>query len=365
MAGIIRARWPMSERNRIVLAVARRFGGVGLDAGSLWLDASTRQASPVDVTDFRCPLCGAGRARFADLARRRAADGTPPARAYVRCAGCGVLVLHPLPNAGELAALYDDAYYHSADAGRGYDSYEAQRASRTRSFRAWSALAARLAPGGRVLDVGCALGFFLETALDAGLDVHGIDTSAAAVARIEPRFGPRVRCLSVEALAARGERFDVVFASDVLEHVTTPHAFVAAVARLLAPRGHLICITPNERGWLARLSGTRWVSRKIPEHVVLYGPRTVRRALGEAFEIVSIRPGFQHYPAALVARRLGELAAPLRLIALLGRLANAARRAPITMRAQRGSGAPDAHATLRVPDGNMVVVARVRPPEGV
>jgi SAM-dependent methyltransferase len=259
-----------------------------------------------------------------------------------------VLVLHPLPTDLELAALYDGAYYRSTDAGRGYGSYEAQRASRMRSFRAFTDLAARLAPGGRVLDVGCALGFFLEAARDAGLEAHGIDTSAAAIAEIEPRFGTRVRCLSVEALAARGERFDVVFASDVLEHVTRPHAFVDAVAQLLAPRGHLICITPNERGLLARVSGPRWVSLKVPEHVVLYGPPTVRRLLGGAFEIVSIRPGFQHYPAELVARRLGELAAPL---GLLARLVTAARS--------------DAQPTLRVPDGNMVVVARVRPPEGV
>jgi 2-polyprenyl-3-methyl-5-hydroxy-6-metoxy-1,4-benzoquinol methylase len=198
---------------------------------------------------------------------------------------------------------------------------------------------ARRLPKARVLDVGCALGFFLEAALEHGLDAHGIDASNAAISAIRPRFGERVKSGTLASVPDREHAsYDIVFASDIIEHIPKPHEFVAQVARLLKPAGEFVGITPNARSLLARISGKRWVSFKPPEHVILYTPRQMRTLLSRDFASVVVTPALQEYPATLVAQRLVELLGPVTELGQRTRSALGARR-------------------LRVPDGNMLIRA--------
>jgi 2-polyprenyl-3-methyl-5-hydroxy-6-metoxy-1,4-benzoquinol methylase len=236
-----------------------------------------------------------------------------------------------------------DATNHEATPGaaqtEGYHSYVEQRATRTLTFRRYAAAMARRLPKARVLDVGCALGFFLEAALEHGLDAHGIDASNAAISAIRPRFGERVKSGTLASVPDREHAsYDIVFASDIIEHIPKPHEFVAQVARLLKPAGEFVGITPNARSLLARISGKRWVSFKPPEHVILYTPRQMRTLLSRDFASVVVTPALQEYPATLVAQRLVELLGPATELGQRTRSALGARR-------------------LRVPDGNMLIRA--------
>lgn len=313
---------------------------------------------------FCCPLCET-------LASTPAFEFE--AGSYVRCTRCRLLSLYPMPTPGALLNLYDADYYgnvetestaqegerHSqvrwvgqagsfterspkANATKGYTAYVGQRQARMLSFRRYAKAISQQHPRARVLDVGCALGFFLEAALEYDLDVHGIDASDAAIASILPQFGSRVRCGTLESLlpTARSS-FDIVFASDLLEHVATPKTFVEQVSLLLKPGGEFWGITPNAQSLLARVSRRHWVSFKPPEHVVLYTPKQLRRLLAPHFKHVRIWPAIQEYPASLVAERLGQL---------LGPAGSLAKRVGQSLGSR----------SLRIPDGNMCVQARRR-----
>ena len=83
-----------------------------------------------------------------------------------------------------------------------------------------------------------------------GAAVTAIDAAAGAVdaARAHAALHDLTidyRCMTAEALAAEGARFDVVVASEVLEHVASLHAFCAAVASLLKPEGAFLATTIN------------------------------------------------------------------------------------------------------------------------
>ena len=104
--------------------------------------------------------------------------------------------------------------------------------------------------GLRTLDVGCGGGLLAEPMARLGAAVTGIDAAPSniAVARlhaVESGLSIDYRSQSAEQLAAAGERFDVVLALEVIEHVADVDAFLAACAGLLDERGLLVVATLN------------------------------------------------------------------------------------------------------------------------
>eukprot|EP01137_Pigoraptor_chileana_P023279 Opistho-2@89298 len=104
-----------------------------------------------------------------------------------------------------------------------------------------------------ILDVGCGGGILSESLAQLGGNVLGIDAAAAsiAVAQRHAARDPSLRIrLSYEAttaedLVAVGRQFDIVVASEVVEHVTNPPEFIRNCARLVAPQGMLVVSTIN------------------------------------------------------------------------------------------------------------------------
>lgn len=125
--------------------------------------------------------------------------------------------------------------------------------------------------GLRLLDIGCGGGLVAEPMARLGAQVTGADAAAGniAVAQLhaaEQGLGIDYRATSAETLADAGERFDVVLALEIIEHVTDPAAFVATCQRLLKPGGLLILSTLNRsaRSFGAAIIGAEWIMRWLP-----------------------------------------------------------------------------------------------------
>lgn len=125
--------------------------------------------------------------------------------------------------------------------------------------------------GRRVLDVGCGGGILAEPLARLGGTVTGIDLVARAlhVARrhaAEEGLEVAYRLEPAEALAAAGERFDLVVASEVIEHVEEQAGFVATLASLTAPGGVLVVTTLNRtrRAYLEAIVGAEYLLGWLP-----------------------------------------------------------------------------------------------------
>jgi 2-polyprenyl-6-hydroxyphenyl methylase/3-demethylubiquinone-9 3-methyltransferase len=109
--------------------------------------------------------------------------------------------------------------------------------------------------GRSAIDVGCGAGLLAEPLARLGARVTGLDAAAENVAAASAHaqaMGLAIdyRNIDIETLA--GETFDLVTSMEVIEHVTDPAAFVAALERALAPGGLMLLSTPN-RTPLSRL----------------------------------------------------------------------------------------------------------------
>jgi 2-polyprenyl-3-methyl-5-hydroxy-6-metoxy-1,4-benzoquinol methylase len=128
------------------------------------------------------------------------------------------------------------------------------KALRQENFRDIVDLARRLArPGARrLLDVGCAHGWFLETARE-GFDVLGIEPDAVVGGRTAARGLPVRQGYFPDALLA-GETFDLIVFNDVIEHIPDIRTALQACHARLEEGGLLILNLPNSAGFFYRLS---------------------------------------------------------------------------------------------------------------
>jgi SAM-dependent methyltransferase len=110
-----------------------------------------------------------------------------------------------------------------------------------------------LAPGGTLLDVGAAHGWFVLAALDRGLKATGIDPDVQMAERADANGADIRRGYFPDALDA-DDSFDAICFNDVLEHIVDVRAAVAACDRHLRPGGLLSINIPNSRGLLYRVA---------------------------------------------------------------------------------------------------------------
>ncbi|HPD94129.1 MAG: bifunctional 2-polyprenyl-6-hydroxyphenol methylase/3-demethylubiquinol 3-O-methyltransferase UbiG [Rhodobacter sp.] len=125
--------------------------------------------------------------------------------------------------------------------------------------------------GLRLLDIGCGGGLLSEPMARLGAQVVGADAAEGnlPVARVHAeQSGLTIdyRHTTAEALAAAGERFDVVLNMEVVEHVADPLAYLTACHDLLKPGGLMICSTLNRnpKSYAVAIFGAEVVMRWLP-----------------------------------------------------------------------------------------------------
>ncbi|MFL6204932.1 MAG: bifunctional glycosyltransferase/class I SAM-dependent methyltransferase [Acidimicrobiales bacterium] len=107
---------------------------------------------------------------------------------------------------------------------------------------------------GRVLDVGCAEGLLAEEMRQSGHHVTGIDVVASPeVKERVDRFVEANLDAGLPSVIREDERYDVIVAADVLEHVRQPLVLLQQLHEVLAPGGALVVSVPNFGHWYPRL----------------------------------------------------------------------------------------------------------------
>lgn len=122
-----------------------------------------------------------------------------------------------------------------------------------------------------VLDIGCGGGLLCEPLARMGASVTGIDPARTNVetARLhaaDSGLAVDYRCTTAEDVAAAGERFDIVLAMEVVEHVADVDLFVEACATLVKPGGLLFMATINRtlKSYALAIVGAEYVLRWLP-----------------------------------------------------------------------------------------------------
>lgn len=190
------------------------------------------------------------------------------------CGVCGLRVSDPPEPIEYEGALAGEAYASwYAEVGAGLD------------FMLWPvAVLAERRRIGTFLDVGCAMGFVVDYASRVlGAASEGVEPGAYG--GLGPAWlGARVHRSMLESCEGlSGRRFDVVYSSEVLEHIAEPMVFLRSAARHLAADGVLILTTPNAERIGPGVEAAEAASTMAPGfHVSVFTRESLERALEAA-----------------------------------------------------------------------------------
>lgn len=231
-----------------------------------------------------CPLCGGSGQNPVAL--------RPDGMEVVRCPGCTLLFVSPRPLPEALASLYTQEYFAGEGEYGWMSGYlDGEMAELDHPGGYWAGLLGRLerllGRKGKVLDVGCSGGFFLERAKREGWEGHGVEVSEAMVSFAREKFGNEaIRLGTLEEARFDPDAFDAVLMHNLIEHVADPLGTLKEARRVLKPGGWVCLTTPNARA--VEIQGSGWKGFHAHfGHVTFFTRATLRRLLLEA----GLKPG--------------------------------------------------------------------------
>jgi SAM-dependent methyltransferase len=224
----------------------------------------------LQLEESPCPLCGCAK-RIPAMRTPDHNFGVSGVFTVARCRQCGFHYMCPRPTDATLALAYPQVYawgYQTGTDPAHLRVFE-ERLRRIRSVQAH----------GRLLEVGCSAGHFLDLARKAGYEVAGVEPDERTAAFARKRYGLDVRKGTLERAGLPGSAFDIVCMFDVLEHIATPRECLTAARACLKPAGSLVLQVPNFSCLERRIWQQYWYGIDLPRHLLHFTPETLVRML--------------------------------------------------------------------------------------
>jgi len=227
----------------------------------------------------------------------------------VRCGGCSLEWLHPMPTPDELTAYYEASY---AD---GSYSFFAQARDARRDIASYRLKTIEgFARDGSWLDVGASSGDFVEVASTAH-NAEGLELSEIAVDEARAR-GLRMHCASVDDFTPE-QPYAMITAFDLLEHLPQPRDFLRNIRGWLKDDGRFVLTLPDVSSVYPRwLMGRYWFYYIPGEHLYYYSPSTVTRLFEEeGFRVEKVTKTYKFLTLRYAANNLRHFNSVLGAIA--------------------------------------------------
>lgn len=223
----------------------------------------------------------------------------------VRCDGCGLARTNPQPETN-----YDeqsDYFEHYLNNEKLFRSF----------FKPLVQFIGQHICGGKLLEIGCSVGFLLEEAKMAGYLIEGVELNKKAAALCADK-GITVNNCNLMQCQFPSDTFDVVVLSHVLEHITDLKEFLNEIYRILSPSGFIVLSQPTFSGLIPRILRQKWYGWAPKDHVWHFTPESISHVLAQSgFEVKGVEKSSMHYPFGFGIRTI-TVAIVARLSSIIG-----------------------------------------------
>lgn len=198
-----------------------------------------------------------------------------------RCGACTLVFVRNQVTVEELAEHYS---------GPKDDVYEDDNADCLNYYyqKLGDAIRKRYPQPGRILDLGCSRGWFLNVM--AGWECHGNEIVPSDADAARAIYGDNIVTGAFEDYPLREEFFNVITLQDVFDHMRDPLQALEKCRRMLKPGGMIVIKVHNISCLYAKMTGAGFYAIIPPSHLFYYDPKTLNLALSKSgFEVVDSR----------------------------------------------------------------------------
>lgn len=212
----------------------------------------------------------------------------------VRCKSCDLVYTNPMETPQSLL--------------RGYQDVEDPEYLRTEKYRKLLLVnhlqhIMKFKSAGRLLDIGCFAGYFLELAKKEGWKTEGIEPSVWA-SKLAKKRKVNIIGESVEKVKLQPHHYDVITMWDVIEHLSDPKKILKKCYQALAKDGIIALGTPNIDCLVAKIMGSNY-PYILRMHLLFFSPKTLQKMLKDVgFTTVEIYSYGRIYPISYILERM-------------------------------------------------------------
>lgn len=209
----------------------------------------------------------------------------PHWRGFFRCGECGYVGADVTLSDKDFQALYGENYFFDGE----YLDYHQEAKALLPSFKKRLSLLKKYISGGRLIEIGCAYGHFLNLAR-SDFETKGYEISPSAVRHCVDRLGLDVVQENFDAALVSPSSVDAVVMWDCIEHLNAADRFIKKASEVLKPNGLLALTTGNIESLVAQIRGQHWRMIHPPTHLHYFSKRSLKVLLERnGFEIVEMR----------------------------------------------------------------------------
>ncbi|WP_026260649.1 class I SAM-dependent methyltransferase [Spirosoma luteum] len=206
------------------------------------------------------------------------------------CISCGFRLTNPRPDDKSIGNYYKSENYVSHNDESGGFINVIYRTVRSYTLSSKTRLIKKINGGeGKLLDVGCGTGSFLEACKSSGWQIAGVETDSTVKALAQEKLKIQVHQDLSEI--PNKESFNVITLWHVLEHIPNLNDAVRRLSMMLAPNGTLIIAVPNSNSYDANYFKEYWAAYDVPRHLYHFTPSTIEKLINKyKLQVIETKP---------------------------------------------------------------------------
>lgn len=234
-----------------------------------------------------CPLCNSKGYEIIQKDVRDYEYGTKESYKWIKCNGCKLIRIDPMPSLEILSRAYP-ANYHAYVVPKSKITQKLQAISRKKIAKK---IALSFPTAASILEIGCSTGLLLEAIGNYGnYKLFGVEYKIEAANEANKR-GIKTWNGTFEDAPIPNEAMDLIILQHVIEHVFNPIEIMHKIFTSLKPGGKVIGELPNIDSWDASFFGKYWGGGHAPRHIWFFTPKTLKKMLEHSgFENIKIKP---------------------------------------------------------------------------
>ena len=222
-------------------------------------------------------------------------------RWLLQCKSCGFMFVYPQPTKEELEEIYSENYF---DEWGSKEAENALREIKMKTYRKQLLEIGKFQDFHTILDIGCGLGYSLDSAVEQGYEITGVEFNEVVANEIRQRHEKIYTDL--DEILAKNQKYDVITLMEVLEHLPDLSKLFTELHRLMSENSLVMLTTIDADSGRAKFLRDGWYHIHH-DHLWYFTPRICTELFERnGFQVVCIKPADKFFTIRYIAGIISE-----------------------------------------------------------